>query len=101
MNLIPSTRFLAAAVLAAAALGAATAAQARSDVYFSVGVQGPPAVYVQPAPVYVQPQAYPAPYGYSYEDERAWRHAEWRRQQYWRHHRHHGWQEQQRGRHWD
>ena len=123
MKRITFPRFLAGAALAAAALGAASAAHARSDVYFSVGVQGPPVVYVEPAPVYlqprqvyvqpqpvyvqpspgfVQPQAYPAPYGYSYEDERAWRRAEWRRaewrrQQYWRHH-HHDWQEQSRGR---
>lgn len=45
---------------AAIAIGLATlatvgAAQARSDVYFSVGLQ-PSNVYVQPAPVYVPPQ---------------------------------------------
>jgi PXPV repeat-containing protein len=51
-----STRFLAAAALALGAFGAASAAHAgRSDVYFSVGVQSP-GVYVQPAPVYVQPR---------------------------------------------
>ena len=60
----------AAAALAVAALGFAGAAQARDDVYWSVGVGSPgvsvnvgnafpvytPApVYVQPAPVYYQP----------------------------------------------
>lgn len=44
-----------AAVAAFGALAAASAAHARSDVYFSVGVQAPFG-YVQPAPVYVQPQ---------------------------------------------
>ena len=68
MNRLLRTRFVAAAALALGTLGAASVAQARSDVYFSVGVQGPgghlhPAtVYVQPAPVYVQPRpVYPHP----------------------------------------
>ena len=56
-----SAKFIAAAALAAAALGGASAAHARSDVYFSIGVQTAPfyeqspPFYVQPAPVYVQP----------------------------------------------
>ena len=45
---------LIAATLALGALAATTAAQARTDVVFSVGLQAPLA-YVQPAPVYVQP----------------------------------------------
>jgi PXPV repeat (3 copies) len=54
----------AAATLAVAALGFAGAAQARDNVFWSVGVGSPgvefnvgnaPQVYVQPAPVYVQP----------------------------------------------
>jgi hypothetical protein len=56
-----SIKFLSAAALALVSLGVASAAQARSDVYFSIGVQAP-GVYVQPAPVYVQPRpAYVAP----------------------------------------
>ena len=55
------TKSLAAAGLVLGALGAASAAHARSDVYFSVGVQAP-GVHVQPAPVYVQPRpVYVAP----------------------------------------
>jgi hypothetical protein len=56
-------RSIFAAVLAVAALGAATVAQARSDVSWSIGVGAPGVgmvvgnapVYVQPQPVYVQP----------------------------------------------
>jgi hypothetical protein len=55
MSRIISPKSLAAAGLALGAIVAASAAHARSDVYFSVGVQHP-GVYVQPAPVYVQPQ---------------------------------------------
>jgi hypothetical protein len=78
-------------------------AQARTEVYFNVGVPAP--VYVEPAPVYVQPQpvyvhpqpVYVAPtevyvrrgppaYEYRYMDERARRHAEWRHRQWLRQH---------------
>lgn len=61
MNLCFSPKFLVAATLAAAALCAATVAEARPDVYFSINLQEGPAwveqapVYVQPQPVYVQP----------------------------------------------
>lgn len=70
-------RFLSLGLLGVAALGATSAAQARNDVFWSVGVGGPgvsvgvsnappyyaPApVYVQPAPVYVAPRpVYVAP----------------------------------------
>ncbi len=72
----------AAAALAVAAMGFAGAAQARSNVFWSVGVGAPgamlnvgnvgsvyqpSAVYVQPQPVYVQPQSVyvqPAPVYY-------------------------------------
>ena len=56
-----SPKFLVAATLATAALGAATVAQARPEVVVSVGFQSgpawiePPPVYVQPQPVYVPP----------------------------------------------
>jgi hypothetical protein len=67
---------VAAVALALAAAGTATVAQARSDVYFSIGANVAPGVvigasnyyppvYVQPQPVYVQPA--PVYYGgYNY-----------------------------------
>ena len=130
MKLCISTKYLAAAALAVAAFGATSAAQARSDLYFSIGVQGAPVyvepapvyvqprsvyvqppVYVQPRPVYEQPPVYVAPtqeyvrrgpptYGYTYEEEQAWRRAEWR-QRYWRHHHQESEQYQSRGRDWN
>ena len=64
----------AAVALALAAAGTATVAQARSDVYFSIGANVAPGVvvgasnyapvYVAPQPVYVQPA--PVYYGYNY-----------------------------------
>jgi hypothetical protein len=54
MNSLTRTRFIAAAALAVAGFGAASAAHARTDVFFSVALPG--AAYVQPAPVYVQPR---------------------------------------------
>ncbi len=57
-------RAICAAVLAVSALGAASVAQARSDVSWSIGIGLPGVqvvgiaaqpVYVQPAPVYYQP----------------------------------------------
>lgn len=73
---------VAAAGVALAALGTASVAQARDNVYFSIGAHVAPGVsigvsnahpyypqpvYVQPQPVYVQPQPYyvqPAPVYY-------------------------------------
>lgn len=49
-----TTRTLAAAAFVLGGLAAASAAHARSDVHFSIGLNVP-GVYVQPAPVYVQP----------------------------------------------
>jgi hypothetical protein len=124
MNPSISSRFVAAAALAMAALGATSAAQARSNVYFSVALQGAPVyvepapvymqpqpVYIQPRPVYVQPPVYAAPaqaygerpcppaYASSYEDEQAWRRAEWHRR-HWKH-RHHDWDQYPSRGHWD
>ncbi len=50
-----SPRLVAAAALAVAGFGAVSAAHARSDVFFSIGLQGAP-MYMEPAPVYVQPR---------------------------------------------
>lgn len=94
-----SSKFIAAAVLAAAAFGAASTAQARTDVQLSIGLPGLPVyvqqpVYVQPAPVYVQPRpvyvppevVYERPWRPSYrpdfDRERGWRHAEWQRREW-------------------
>ncbi|OIP15491.1 MAG: hypothetical protein CO105_11970 [Comamonadaceae bacterium CG_4_9_14_3_um_filter_60_33] len=61
-----STKSLAAVAVALGALATVSSAQARSDVYFSIGVQVP-GFYVQPAPVYVQPPQFyrPAPIFYA------------------------------------
>ncbi|MCM2341629.1 hypothetical protein [Rhodoferax sp.] len=81
MKNLTSTKSLAAVALALGALAAASSAQARSDVHFSIGVQVP-GVYVQPAPMYVQPLSYftPAPGYYQRYDNG----------------RHYGWQNGQR-----
>lgn len=74
MNLISAKPLLAVAV-ALAGLASVSAAHARSDVYFSLGIHSPmPYGYVQPAPVYVQPQpiyVQPAP-TYYYYNRGAW-----------------------------
>jgi PXPV repeat (3 copies) len=86
--------FLAAAVVLGG-LAAASAAHARSDVQFSIGIHAPigygygyaqPApVYVQPQPVYVQPQpvyVQPQPvyverrHGHRWHESRRWRDAD-------------------------
>ena len=48
-------KLLVAGAGAALALGAASVAHARSDVHFSIGLNAPIG-YVQPAPIYYQPQ---------------------------------------------
>lgn len=115
---------LAVAAVALGALWAAQAANAHTDVSFSIGVpvQSAP-VYVQPvqaAPVYVQPAqpvyapepqvVYPAAptvyvtpgygFGSPWEQQRAWREAQWRQQQ-WREQqwRQHEWREHERREH--
>lgn len=81
MKRLISTPSLASLAVVLGAFAAASVAHARSDVYFSVDVQIP-GVYVQPAPVYVQPPrpiylpapAYiPAPAYYGRHDD-GWRH---------------------------
>jgi len=69
MKHLISTKSLAAVAVALGALTAASSVYARSDVYFSIGVQVP-GVYVQPAPVYVQPRLFytPAPSYYQRHD---------------------------------
>lgn len=87
MKRLITTKSLAVVAVALGALAAASSAQARSDVYFSIGVQTP-GFYVQPAPVYVQPRSYytPAPNYYQRHDNG----------------RHYGWQQgQRRGPHGD
>jgi hypothetical protein len=53
MNRLFSAKPLLAAAVALGAVGAASTAQAHTDVTFSIGVPAP--VYVEPAPVYAQP----------------------------------------------
>ena len=118
VNPLLSSKFLAAAAVAIASLGAASAAHARSDVYFSVGGQGapvymepepayvqPPPVYVRPRPVYVQPrpvyvqppvyadpaETYERPWSRGYDAEAAYEQERaWRRAEWRRRHwRHH------------
>lgn len=113
MNRSFSRKIVAAALGAAAALGVVTAAQAHTDVSFSIGFPMAPAyvdsapVYVQPRPVYVEPrpvyvQPSPvivAPPAYVYErgwypsynrfeHERDWRREEWPRRE-WQDRKHH------------
>ena len=61
MKRLFSAKPFVAAALAFGALGVASAAHARSDVFFSIGIPGAyvqsAPVYVQPQPVYVQPQS--------------------------------------------
>ncbi|HET7865933.1 MAG TPA: hypothetical protein VFL86_16150 [Burkholderiaceae bacterium] len=117
MNLPASSKFLASLTLAAAGLAAAPMAEARPDVYVSIGFQSGPAwveqapvyvqpqpVYVQPAPVYVRPPVFVRPpYVYEppcrdrYDDRREWRRTEWHR-----HERYDGYRrEHDHGHHWD
>ena len=90
MKRILSAKSIAAAALVLGAFGAATAAHARSDVVFSVGVQVPGAYgYVQPAPVYVETQpVYVAPRPVYVQPQYGWSQNGWDDRDGWRHHRH-------------
>jgi hypothetical protein len=94
MKRLFSAKSLVATAIAFGAVAAASAAHARSDVVFSIGVNAPvlvPApvyvqprpvyvqpqpVYVQPQPIYVQPRAY---YGHSYQGQRGGPYGDWDR----------------------
>ena len=98
-----SSRFIAAAAFALAALGVASAAQARPDIQVSIGLPGAPVfvqppVYVRTEPVFDQPRPFygpppavvyerprPPSYRPDFERERAWRHDEWQRRDWERH----------------
>jgi hypothetical protein len=92
MKPLSLTRTFALAALTLGALGLGSAAHARSDVFFSIGVQAP-GVYVQPAPVYVQPRplyvqpapVYVQPHPVYRHGQPAWDHDRGRRYD------HHGW----------
>jgi hypothetical protein len=124
MNRLFSRKALAITLGAAAALGAATAAQAHTDVSFSIGLPVPPVfvqpapVYMQPAPVYVQPRpvyVQPRPvvvtrpvvvyqrgwqpsYGRGFDRDRDWRRDDGRRGEW--EHREHRW-DRSYGRGWE
>jgi hypothetical protein len=102
MKLVASRRLLGVAAVAFGLLGVASAAQARTDVFLSIGVPGvlvapapvlvaPQPVYVQPQPVYVQPQpvyvqprpVYVQPQPVYYVQEGGWRHRHWRGHRHW------------------
>jgi hypothetical protein len=80
MKHLISIKSLAAVAVALGAFAAASSAQARSDVYFSIGVQTP-GFYVQPAPVYVQPRSYYTPEPRYYQRHDNGRHYGWQQQQ--------------------
>ena len=89
MKRLFSAKSIAVAAVALGAVGAASAAHARSDMFFSIGVPGAyvsnAPVYVQPQPVYVQPQPVYVPPQPVYYDGGYYERDHHR---YWRHHRH-------------
>ena len=91
MKRLISAKSIAATALVLGAFGAATAAHARSDVVFSVGLQVPGAYgYVQPAPVYVETQpVYVAPRPVYVQPQYGLSQYGWDDRDGWRHHRHH------------
>jgi hypothetical protein len=103
MNASLTQRIAAAAAVTLAALGAASTAQARDNITWSIGISSPGVVYTQPAPVYVAPAPvyvpprvyyappppprviYMPPPAYYHDRGRDWRRADWERR-HWRHH---------------
>lgn len=99
MNRSIRSKLIASAAVLLGALGLAQAAQAHTDVRFSIGIPAPvyvepPPVYVQPRPMYVQPDPLylqpgpvyaPAPVYVEprYVYEREWRREQWRRWHRW------------------
>lgn len=75
MKRLTSTKSLLAVLVALGAIAVASAAHARDDVSFSIGVRSH-GDYVQPAPVYVQPRVVyvPAPVHHGRHDRRYWEH---------------------------
>jgi hypothetical protein len=80
MKHLISLKSLATVAVAMGAFAAASSAQARSDVYFSIGVQTP-GFYVQPAPVYVQPRSYYTPEPRYFQRHDNGRHYGWQQRQ--------------------
>lgn len=102
MNRSIRSKLIATGAVLLGALGLAQAAQAHTDVRFSIGFPAyvaPAPVYVQPEPVYVAPRPVyvqpspvyvdPAPVYVTpgYWREREWRREEWRREEWRRWHR--------------
>jgi hypothetical protein len=67
---------LAAAAVVLGTFAVASSAQARSEVYFTIGVQVP-GVYVQATPMYVQPMSYYPPAPVYYERHNVGRRHDW------------------------
>jgi hypothetical protein len=96
MKRLFSAKTLLVAAVALGAVGAASAAHARSDVTLSIGLNTPYSYgYVQSQPVYVEPQqVYVQPQPVYVQPEVVYYGNDWRREQYRRaeFRRHHGWE---------
>jgi hypothetical protein len=97
MKRLFSAKSLLVAAVALGAVGAASAAHARSDVTLSIGLNTPYSYgYVQSAPVYVEPQpVYVQPRQVYVEPEVVYYGHDWRRREEFRREefrRHHGWE---------
>ncbi|MGZ5785269.1 MAG: hypothetical protein ACXWJM_05065 [Ramlibacter sp.] len=97
MKRLFSAKSLLVAAVALGAVGAASAAHARSDVTLSIGLNTPYSYgYVQSQPVYVEPQpVYVQPREVYVQPEVVYYGNDWRRREEWRHEemrRHHGYE---------